>query len=144
MMGNTKAYVNRYNDNGIERVYDYDKNHRLIKYSDSEGNSSERDYNEKGDLIYIKNSNGYEAFYDYETPLEIIKLIDANGVKNIFIYDHKYSSVIREINGHIVINTYDDRNRLIYHKDPYTRYGKRYSENGDEYIITYSKKQEVI
>ena len=137
---------------GDETVYTYDDNKNLIAVTDVAGKTVRYTYDDDHNLISMKGPDGCEVSRnEYDDDGRMIATIDSEG--NRIEFDHDISNrqeVIKDRNGNVTINSYDEEGNIIKVTDPYgnvstTEYDKNHNITkrtdaaGNETQFTYNK-----
>ena len=93
--------------------YTYNDRDQVIKISSPVGNVS-YDYDEAGNLIWIKDANGNKTHLEYDENYNLIKVIDAENKETRYEYNNFYGLTrILLPNGSSREIIYDSLNRPI-------------------------------
>lgn len=120
------------------KTFEYDESGNLIFIKKCGDIDSSYEYNENGDLIHYKSSDKYEEWYEYDNNHNLIHFKDSYVTEEWYEYDDKNNMIHSKISPNTVEtwNTFDEKNNLILQKDSLglEKYGQ-YDTKG--YIVNY-------
>ena len=101
------------------KTFEYNDNGDLIFVKKCGDIESIYEYNESGDLIYYKGSGKYEEWYEYDNNHNLTHFKDSYVTEEWYEYDEKNNMIHSKISPNTVEtwNTFDEKNNLILQKD---------------------------
>jgi RHS repeat-associated protein len=134
-------------DTGVmSKYYEYDSNHKLVKYSDPETGTTEYRYNKLGNLIKkIRNYNNKIIYNYHNKNHRLLNIIYSDFSHNEYFNYDANGNLVKSNKGNITkYYQYDARDRLINeHIDIYNKYATKlkvsyeYNSKGDLSAIIY-------
>ncbi len=124
---------------------EYDKLNRVTKYTDTQNNSLQYEYDEVGNLVTLTYPDGKQVHYGYDAADQLVKVTDWANRDTRYAYDKNARLInILRPNGTQMTRAYDDAGQLKQQKDVLIATGEIISQFDFSYDKAGNITQELV
>ena len=91
---------------------EYDKSFRMVKYTDSEGNFTNHEFDDNGNLFHIT-TDSYERYYDFDENNYFTHSLDSDGNEMFVTRYNNGRTIHKQSTDNDEWQIFDEQNRLI-------------------------------